>query len=110
MKSQATQKNDVRFAKLLKEARDLIIRFKEHDPKPWPPEAKGLDLAAHVGAIEQALLEKQGYKSTKKSAEKLGEELATLFFISLDIAQDFGIDFETAFDRFLKETKKHLTY
>lgn len=103
------QKNENKTRNLVQEATDIIKLFEQKDPKPWPLETKALDLTSHVGLINQAVLEKKGYKEKGSASGLLGTELATVFFIILDIAQSSGIEFEEAFFDFLSETQKNLT-
>lgn len=94
---------------LVQEATKIIKLFEQKDPKPWPLEANALDLTSHVGLINQAVLERQGYKEKGSASGSLGNELATAFFIILDIAQSSGVEFEEVFFEFLSETQKNLT-
>lgn len=102
-------KNDnPNFDSLIEQANVLIRAFAEHDPKPWPTTAKALDLSVHTGRTAGLILETEGYKE-KNSSDTLSNELATLFFILLDIAQEYQIDFKESFSLFLKNTNQHLT-
>ncbi|MBX4210932.1 hypothetical protein KW783_03105 [Candidatus Parcubacteria bacterium] len=101
-------KNVLNFDKLIRQAYTLIRAFAEHDPKPWSTTVKTLDLMADSGKIAALVLEAEGYKD-KKSEDTLPEELATLFFIILDIAQDYQIDFKESFASFLEKTEQQLT-
>ena len=108
MKLPKNEKETHDFQDLVDDARDLIKVFKLHDPRPWPLEINGLDLASHTGLIAQALLEKQGYKPIGNASKTLGKELAIMMFIILDIAGESVVDFEKILFEFLKETRETL--
>lgn len=96
------------FDGLIKEAYFLIDEFAKHDPKPWPATAKALDLMAHGGQTAALILEAEGYKEKISPSTALPGELATLFFIILDIAKEYQIDLSDALRVFLSETKQQL--
>lgn len=100
--------NNQRFGTIIKDAQSLARQFGKIDPKPWPAEVKVADLQIKVGSVAQAVLKRQGFKASGKTADKLAKDLATIFFILLDLADVYKIDFEQAFASFLAVTKKEL--
>ncbi len=100
--------NSAGYDELVARAYELMAVFARHDPKTWPISAKALDLESHTGKVAQAALEKEGYKPTHAAVDGLGVELATLFFICLDLARDFGLNFKGEFSKFLVDSEQKL--
>lgn len=96
------------FKAAVEQAQSLARKFAKIDPKPWPPEVKAVDLQAHVGRLAQAILEREGFKSSRDASAALGRHLATIFFILLDIADTANVNFQGAFDALLAEVEADL--
>ncbi len=86
----------------------LSKRFAEHDPEPWSADTKVVDLCSHLGQLAQGVLEKEGRKKPGLAAEQLGQRMATILFILTDLAQDYKIDVEQEFTKFLDTTELEL--
>ncbi|PIR05146.1 MAG: hypothetical protein COV57_00680 [Candidatus Liptonbacteria bacterium CG11_big_fil_rev_8_21_14_0_20_35_14] len=98
-----------KFTEVIKEAQVIARNFANLDPKPWPPEVKTLDLQAKVGNLSQLILNRQGFKKNQNHSSEISEELATIFFIVLDLADTYDVDFSTVFDKLISDLKSEIS-
>lgn len=96
------------FELVIKEAQVVARSFADHDPRPWPAEVKIADLLTHLGSLTERVLESEGYKKGGKNKERLARELATIFFILIDVSDYYKVDFSKTFRNLLEETRRQL--
>lgn len=85
------------FKEIIEKAQNISRKFAEHDTVPWNSETKVLDLASHFGQLAQGVLEKEGRKGPGPAADQLGQSMATILLVIMDLAADYGIDLEHEF-------------
>lgn len=58
--------------------------------------AQGVKLSEEVGELSEQILKEQGFQRKEKTAGSVGEEVADVIFAAALIAEDFGVDLESA--------------
>lgn len=95
--------NNLSFYEAIKLATSTIRRFEKIEGKPWRAEGGAMELTKQVGELCKLIMSYEGYyfpdriKNDKKyesSKDKIGDELADIFFTIIRIADYYNIDLE----------------
>ena len=109
------------FKEAIELAEELIERFEKIEGKPWKAEGAMIELQKQVGELAKLMMIQEKYYFPNRdkvdnqyevSKEKIGDELADIFFGIIRIAKHYNIDLVDAHikarkaeDDFLKSKK-----
>jgi len=99
--------SQISFKQTIDRSQAVARQWAEHDSKPWPVEVKVVDLNRIIGDLSSKVLRKRGFKKLDISDDAT-EELATMMFIILDIAQDLGVDLAKAYPELIAKFEQDL--
>ncbi|MCH1608655.1 MAG: nucleotide pyrophosphohydrolase [Flavobacteriaceae bacterium] len=89
----------------LKKAQDIVDQWiKEHGVRYFNELTNMAQLSEEVGEVARIIARRYGEQSEKESdkLKDLGEELADVIFVVLCLANQTGVDLQSAFDKKMK--------
>ena len=89
----------------LKKAQDIVDQWiKEHGVRYFNELTNMAQLTEEVGEVARIIARRYGEQSEKESdkLKDLGEELADVIFVVLCLANQTGVDLQSAFDKKMK--------
>ena len=89
----------------LKKAQDIVDQWiKEHGVRYFNELTNMAQLSEEVGEVARIIARRYGEQSEKESdkLKDLGEELADVIFVGLCLANQTGVDLQSAFDKKMK--------
>ena len=89
----------------LKKAQDIVDQWiKEHGVRYFNELTNMAQLLLEVGEVARIIVRRYGEQSEKESdkTKDLGEELADVIFVVLCLANQTGVDLQSAFDKKMK--------
>ena len=89
----------------LKKAQDIVDQWiKEHGVRYFNELTNMAQLTEEVGEVARIIARRYGERSEKESdkLKDLGEELADVIFVVLCLANQTGVDLQSAFDKKMK--------
>lgn len=89
----------------LKKAQDIVDQWiKEHGIRYFNELTNMAQLTEEVGEVARIIARRYGEQSEKESdkLKDLGEELADVIFVVLCLANQTGVDLQSAFDKKMK--------
>jgi NTP pyrophosphatase (non-canonical NTP hydrolase) len=89
----------------LKKAQDIVDQgIKEHGVRYFNELTNMAQLSEEVGEVARIIARRYGEQSEKESdkLKDLGEELADVIFVVLCLANQTGVDLQSAFDKKMK--------
>jgi len=89
----------------LKKAQDIVDQWiKEHGVRYFNELTNMAQLSEEVGEVARTIARRYGEQSEKESdkLKDLGEELADVIFVVLCLANQTGVDLQSAFDKKMK--------
>ena len=89
----------------LKKAQDIVDQWiKEHGVRYFNELTNVAQLTEEVGEVARIIARRYGEQSEKESdkLKDLGEELADVIFVVLCLANQTGVDLQSAFDKKMK--------
>ena len=98
-------------------ANKIIERFEKIEGKPWGVEGALIELSKQVGELSKLIMVQEKYYFENRAEldnqyvvnkEKIGDELADIFYVIIRIAKHYGIDLEQAHVAARKEEDEFL--
>lgn len=89
------------FKQLQEAVRELSVRF----PNKWDEKTHFVNLIEEMGELGNALLIKNGDKSTKRKRAEYEDSFADIFFSFIMMANDCDVDLEKVLTTMLDELK-----
>jgi len=105
------------FKEAISLARSIIKRFEKIEGKPWKIDGSMIELSKQIGDLSKLVMSYEGYypknrgvqdKQYLATKEKIADELADLLFMTIRIADYYGIDLEKAHIKARKGEDKYL--
>lgn len=93
------------FQEIIKKTRDAHAALEQAASKGFPIHAWMIDLMEETGELANAILVKEGYKTTKRQKAELGDSLADILFDLILIADQYGLDLEKEYLTMLEKWK-----
>lgn len=108
---------ELSFKQAIKLAENVIERFEKIEEKKWGVEGAMIEMQKQVGELAKLIMVSEKYyfsnrdkeKQYESTKEKIGDELADIFYAIIRIAKYYDIDLEEAHilaredeDKFLK--------
>jgi len=92
------------FQEVVADTRALIAEFEKREQKKWGIEGAMIELMKQVGELSRSvMLKEKYYPKDKVGDDNIGDELYDIFFMTVRIADHYGIDLE-------KECEKEVKY
>jgi len=98
-------RKDISFKDAIKLAEGIIERFEKIEGKKWGAEGSVIELQKQVGELSKLIMVYEKYyfsdrdkldKQYETTKEKIGDELADIFYAIIRIARHYNIDLEKA--------------
>jgi NTP pyrophosphatase (non-canonical NTP hydrolase) len=106
------------FQKVVEKTRKVIKRFEKIEGKPWGINGAMIELMKQVGQLSTLVMMQEQYYPTDRdkddpqyqvSKEKIADELSDLLFMTIRIADVYGIDLEDSHIKALKSAEDYLS-
>jgi NTP pyrophosphatase (non-canonical NTP hydrolase) len=106
------------FEEAVNLARDINKRFEKIEGKPWGIEGSMIEMNKQLGQLAAFIMVTEKYypqgrededKQYQASKENIADELADILFMTMRIADHYGIDLEEAHKKALENADKYLT-
>lgn len=106
------------FEEAVSLARETIKRFEKVEGKPRGVEDSMIELSKQVGQLSALIMMQENYYPSDRdnddpqynaSKEKIADELADILFMTMRIADQYGINLEEAHKKALENADKYLS-
>lgn len=103
------------FQEIIDRSLEVINEFEKVEKRSWGAEGIVIELMKQVGEISKLIMVTEGYYMAgrdslpeyKSSKKKIGDELADIFFMTIRLANHYGIDLEEVHLRELDRAMNH---
>ena len=95
-------KKGLLFQEVVDKSLEVIKEFQKVEKKPWGVEGAVIELSKQVGELSKHIMMTEGYymagrdslKEYETSKSHIGDELSDILFMTIRIADHYGIDLE----------------
>lgn len=106
--------NSKSFQEVVEDTRSLIREFEKRERKEWGIEGAMIELMKQVGELSKCIMMMEKYYGKERDLEpkymtvkdNIGDELYDIFFMTVRIADHYGIDLEAECKKEVEYSKK----
>jgi NTP pyrophosphatase (non-canonical NTP hydrolase) len=98
------------FKQAMDETKQVASLFEQTGSRPWSIEVKTVELASEVGTLADTIMIKERFRFPRENQTiDLEDDVVDVLFVLFLIAEHYGIDLDTAYQRLLNETREKLS-